>query len=896
MATDKIRGGIMRNIKAKLGLTGLMLSVSSVMCGATAAHAATDGADAPPVVSSEVDVGEIVVTANKREQNLNDVGLTVTALGAQALQERRVVSLEDVANIVPGLIYSPSGNNTPVFTLRGVGFNETALGVYPAVSIYMDQVPLNFGVLASHSAYDLERVEVLKGPQGTLFGQNSTGGAINYIAAKPTETLQAGGDISYGRFNEVSGNAFISGPLAQGLTARLAVTGLHADGWQRSVTRRGDTMGEQEYYAGRLQFDFKPSDTLHVNISANAWQDKSQPQALQLIAVHERASASGVDTIGDAPINDPVRNYVSPPYVTGTCSAATPAPCSGMLSVPFGQLNPRSADWTTVTLDPLTATPDHTGAIPIGSATTRDFTPFSNRKFWQLANHVDINLGSLTLTSLTSYVHFTQVQSTDIDGMALVETHNLPSDGKITSFNQELRLANDPKSVFRWVLGGNYEKSKTFENLFQRYFSDSEYSPAYTYIHASGDRLSQSIRNVAVFANAEFEVTPQLTLKAGGRYTDSKNDAISLSYSLPNGNVEKVINFVGGLSGLPFTPIGPDATAFTLNSAVPPGSLPKGLTINSPQAAGVLGLGIPGVPFDATLKEHNFSWRVGLDYKINRDVLVYANVSRGYKAGSFPTTAGLAYITKLPVTQESVTAYEVGFKASLLDRKVQFNAAAFYSDYRNKQVRNKILDPIFGPLDTLVNVPKSRIYGFETDVTLRPLRGLTINLAGTYLNSKVKQYFGYDAFAGRDNTNYIPGGDNREDLSGNPLPYTPKWSGSANFDYYVDPGNPTPFFGVTVNARSSQDTAIGGSSTTLPVGPRFRLAPGVSNTPYTIDGYATVDARLGYEGHDGAWRVMLWGKNVFNKYYWTAVIPASDSTARLAGKPATYGVTLALKY
>ena len=105
----------------------------------------------------------------------------------------------------------------------------------------------------------------------------------------------------------------------------------------------------------------------------------------------------------------------------------------------------------------------------------------------------------------------------------------------------------------------------------------------------------------------------------------------------------------------------------------------------------------------------------------------------------------------------------------------------------------------------------------------------------------------------------------------------------------------TPFIGVTVTARSSQDAAIGGGETTLPTGPRYRIAPGVGPYPYTIDGYATVDARIGYEGDDGAWRVMLWGKNIFDKYYWTSVIPSSDSSGRLAGRPATYGVTFGYK-
>ncbi|MFM2100423.1 MAG: hypothetical protein RLZZ366_1962, partial [Pseudomonadota bacterium] len=160
---------------------------------------------APAVDTAVNDPTEIIVTANKREENLNKVGLTITAIGAEALQTRRISSLEDIASVIPGLAYSTSTTNTPIFTLRGVGFQESSLGVYPAVSVYLDQTPLAFPILAAHSAYDLERIEVLKGPQGTLFGQNSTGGAINYIAAKPTKTLEAGGDIGYGRFGSIDG-------------------------------------------------------------------------------------------------------------------------------------------------------------------------------------------------------------------------------------------------------------------------------------------------------------------------------------------------------------------------------------------------------------------------------------------------------------------------------------------------------------------------------------------------------------------------------------------------------------------------------------------------------------------------------------------------------------------
>ena len=200
------------------------------MCATTIAQA-QDASSAPKAAgntdqaeANQGYAGDIVVTANKREQNLNDVGLSVTAIGGEALAERRITSVQDIAAAVPGLKFAESGAGTPIYTLRGIGFNEESLGVYPSVSVYTDEVPLPFPVLTLRAAFDLERVEVLKGPQGTLFGQNATGGAINYIAAKPTNELRYGADISYARFNYLNGNAFISGPMGDNAGFRLAVS------------------------------------------------------------------------------------------------------------------------------------------------------------------------------------------------------------------------------------------------------------------------------------------------------------------------------------------------------------------------------------------------------------------------------------------------------------------------------------------------------------------------------------------------------------------------------------------------------------------------------------------------------------------------------------------------
>src|SRR5260370_13083508 len=184
-------------------------------------------------IASDTTLNEITVTAQKREQSAMDVGATLSVLSAEDLKIRRIEAPEDLANAVPGLTYTRSDYNTPIFSLRGIGFNSAGLANYPAVTFYVDQAPLVFGVLEANQMFDLERIEVLKGPQGTLFGQNSTGGAINLIAAKPTKDFESGVSATYGRFNLEETSGFVSGPPSDTLPGRVAFDQHLMGPWQR---------------------------------------------------------------------------------------------------------------------------------------------------------------------------------------------------------------------------------------------------------------------------------------------------------------------------------------------------------------------------------------------------------------------------------------------------------------------------------------------------------------------------------------------------------------------------------------------------------------------------------------------------------------------------------------
>jgi outer membrane receptor protein involved in Fe transport len=788
--------------------------MSLLVVGFSAAHA--NPADATDQVSAESEqIQEITVTANKRSESLSKVGATITAISEQDLQERKIESLSDLANTIPGLNFAPTFTNTPIYTLRGVGFNESSIGVYPAVSIYIDQVPLPFPVLGTHSAYDLERVEVLKGPQGTLFGENSTGGAVNYIAAKPTNTFEAGGDVSFGRFREIDTNLHISGPINDKLAYRVAINALSADAWQYSYTRE-DTIGKQSYIAGRVLVDYHPVDTVRVSLNLNGWQDTSDPQALALVAVRIQ----------------------SPAY-------ANPA----VLNWPFPPNDPRAADWTN-------------GYSPTG-VNGANFHPFSSRSFWQASLRADIDLPfGLTFTSLTSNDTFWQRQAVDYDGMAPISEDLQKNDAWIRSFNQELRIANASESDFRWIAGANFENSQTFEDQRVRYGDNSTDNPGTNFIDDSGVTNLQHINNYALFGNVDYKVIPDVTVKVGARYSHSAIHDFNCGYSPADGDnrVGALFNTLGTLLGtVPFTPIGPGG-CYTLN-------------FNQ----------VPGQVFDSTLTQHNISWRGGIDYQVMPDLLLYFNASRGFKAGSYPTNASANFVGLAPVTQEELTSYEGGFKSNFLDRTVVLTGAVFDYNYKNKQIRGKILDPIFGVLDALVNIPQSRIVGAEFDVTAKPIQGLTVSAAATYLQSRIDTYKGYNVQGIIEN------------FAGTGLPYTPKWSGLLDGEYRFSTPRGTPFFGASVNLRASTAATLGGDSLILPSAPTTRVKPGVTY-PYEMPGYHTVDARLGYEDQGGKWSVELWGKNILNQYYVVSVITGSDAVSRVVGRPATYGIMFSYKY
>jgi iron complex outermembrane recepter protein len=404
-----------------------------------------------------------------------------------------------------------------------------------------------------------------------------------------------------------------------------------------------------------------------------------------------------------------------------------------------------------------------------------------------------------------------------------------------------LRLEGNSNLV-DWIVGGNYQRDRNRE--IQYTIIDGSNSqvptPSGTWIHFDGINLLnyQQIRTASAFANATLKFSDQWSVQSAVRYTSQD------------------FGFSGCLqdNGTP--------TGFRL--AVP-GVPPFGCTTLLPSGA-------PGL-YTTALDQDNVSWRGSLNWKPSPDALLYANVTKGFKSGSFGTLPAVSYEQFKPVSQESVIAYETGFKVSFDNRRFDVSGAMFYYDYDNKQIQCYVVVPPFGNLPYLVNVPKSRVAGGEFQITAAPFDGLRTTLSGTYLSTKVKG----TALVGSPFGAIV-------NADGESLPATPKWQGAADAEYDFPVGNLMAFLGASYSYQSGSDAAFGANT-----------GPAGSGDWFYIRGYGLLGARAGLSIRD-KYRIQLYGENITDTNYWNNVTHIYDTVDRIYGFPATFGIRVSARY
>lgn len=789
MARTDGRGNALSRIGA---LPMLAIVVTGAYAQLARAQTAPPTREPTPSSQPEPDTADIIVTAQKRSESINRVPLSITAVSGDDLAALGVKNPADLTRIVSGFQAVDSQIGSPIYFLRGVGYDDISVAARPSVTLYSDEAPIPYSVMAMGTTLDLERVEVLKGPQGLLFGSNATGGAINFVAAKPTDTTEYGFDASLGRFLQYNLGGFVSGPLAPGLNARLAVSHDGGDGWQYDYLS-GRRNGALDRTSARLTFDAQPTDRLTLRLTLSGTRDRSEPQ--------------------------------TPQYV-GRLAAIPGRPA--VLAYPIAPRNNRATGF------------DAAGVV--GRSRQRDNSQ------WQATLRADYTLtDDVTLTALTSYAQNKQDYGLDADGMQL-SVLDFTVDGRIKSFTQEARLDGSLGSNVKWIVGGNIERDTTREvvaaNIPDGTIALTFTGPPFNLgpIDYVPVRMNTRFRSEAAFANIDYTTGP-FALHAGARYTHTRTKDESCTVQGGNLNSPKGIF---AAFGVPASFVNPgDCLSLDLRSS-----------------------GFVPALFRGSLGENNVSWRVGADYKPDARTMLYASASRGYKAGAYSSIAATFINQYVPAVQERLTAYEVGIKSDIVPGLLHTNAALFYYDYTDKQVQGTTIDPVFGALQALVNIPKSRVQGAELEATLRPARGLTLGAMATYVDSKVTGSFPNPTRFGV-----------QTELRGTGFPRTPRWQVGANAEYRtgVAPGI-DGFIGGNLTYRS---TSYGDF---------------VKDDRLRIDAYTVIDAQLGIEAQDKSWTAQLFARNLFDTYYWTNQIFAQETLVRYTGTPATYGVRLSFRF
>ncbi|MFV3075437.1 TonB-dependent receptor [Niveispirillum fermenti] len=797
---------MIRHMKSAVRLTSsaLALTMASQVCAQEAQRPSTDLASGPAAV---FELEEIVVTAQKRSERLSDVGMAITAATGDQLRLQNIRDVNGLVKIDPSFVVTESNYGAPVYSIRGINYNDFSLSASPTVSVYQDEVPYAYPALTKSATVDLQRVEVLKGPQGTLYGQNATGGAINYIAAKPTSSLSAGVDATYQSYNQVNLGGFLSGPLSDTVGGRIAFEVDRGGAYQWSQSRDG-RLGDKEVYKGRATFQFDPSDNLAATLTFNGFRDKSENRPGQVFAF----------------IPTRPQNIVNVP---------------GLSDVTLAPHSNRATDWFT------------------------GVRPRLDQKFGQVSGRVEYGLNDdVTLTYLGSYQRYRQRDIAQPIGANVEQI--IYNNGDVNSLFQELRLGGEVADQrLTWLVGANYARDRVREDQIQNSRGTTAVYAFYAATGLAQSSFANTGRNLSVskagFANLDFNLSEQVSIHAGGRYTWTDIDHGGCTRDV-NGEAFAVTNILQQTL----------QSRAGINNFVP--AVPGGCL--------TLGPGLTPIYLEQELNQGNFSWRAGVDFKPQAGTLLYATISKGYKAGSFPNITATTYSQLGPVGQESLLAYEAGVKSRMFGNFAEIDGSVFYYDYKDKQLAGRAVDPfgLFGVFNLLVNVPNSRVYGAEMGLKLRPATGTLVKMQGTYLNSRVQgDTPGYDGFGVATN------------LKGSSFPDAPKYSLliDAQQDFAITE-DLSGFVGANYRYRSGSLSAMATYN---------GFTSGAYSSPSTrLPAYGLLGFRVGVVSGDGRWNAQIFGENVTNKYYITKAQKFSDFVTRFTGTPATYGISVGHRF
>ncbi|MGH7898060.1 MAG: TonB-dependent receptor, partial [Candidatus Binatia bacterium] len=521
---------------------------------------------------------------------------------------------------------------------------------------------------------------------------------------------------SLGRFWTLESENFVSGPLLKTLNGRLAFkTVQEFAGWQISQLRPDDRLGKQDKWSARGSLDWRPLDSLVFRLRVEGWRDHSDPQAPQIVGI-----IPGNVAIGEEGLSPHIRDY---PLIAQKGA------------------DPRIADW------PITP--------PFPGTLHDNFLMESMKTIWDVSD-------TMSLTALASHLRMESNGSPQLQGFDITET-DLVTNANIDTFAGEIRLFEKWfDGRFAWMIGIHVSHDDAVEDqlaytenagaLFSNIQIPSGGNPITDLVDLRG---RPKIDQQAIFLNTDTELTDTLSLNLGVRYTRNQEDFKFCASEPLEANRDRPEAF--GLSNV-FTILSfQTAAQYMLETGMPgrPSVIMKGDCFS-------LGEDGNNDPFISSLDEDNLSGRAALSWQPTDDALLFASVSRGFKAGGFPVLNPARKSQLVAVKQEELLAGEAGSKLSFFDRRLHLNLTGFYYHYKDKQLLTKTLDDIFGPLPILQNAPKSHVWGLEVETQTMPFEGFYLGFAGSYIKTKIVE------FVGRNSEGTV------EDFAGKPFNYAPE--------------------------------------------------------------------------------------------------------------------------
>ena len=616
---------------------------------------------------------DIVVTATRRSESLQNVGLAVTSLNAGDLAKSGVVNAQDIAALVPNMSVNYGVANV-AFNIRGIGSNEFSTNLDSPVATQIDEVYISKVFMTGLFNFDIDRVEVSNGPQGTLFGRNTTGGAVNFYTRKPKNEFGAGATFEYGNYQAFRGEAYVNLPLATGLNARISgYTVQQGKGYYNNLTL-GDDEGYDRKWAVRGQLSYDAGDTQFL-LSVHHGEDRSTLAPYEGVGIYTPESYAAFNPGG------------------GFANIALLTPCAQYLT---GTVSP--ADGSCLR--------GNDGRFP---GDNNPYTSNGNQKHYSNNNstggflRIDHDLGSATLTSLSAYEYYKRDQSEVGDGSPDYSGTLLYWYTTMKQFTQELRLTSNGNGPWSYVVGAFYEHDSLYNGDYLTFGSGPN-----PFLGGVKTSFHQKASSLAFFVHNNVELTPTLRLVAGGRY-----------------NRERVRINGTNCFGTGSTGTGPgnrdrgeeNPTSGCLAVLSTSALVPEGNVRTDDNVSFKLG----------------YEWRPRVDAL--DALLLYGNVATGFRSGGFSADLADSQAAFTSLKPEEVTSYELGFKSELADRRFRLNGAVFHYIFSNGYLS---VDTPTSLVPITVNAAKIKAYGAELSAVWAPIDGLQLSASGGWTDAKIK--------------------------------------------------------------------------------------------------------------------------------------------------------------